>query len=199
MREAMLEMHGTQRLFDNGLDRLYLRMIGTMPKMVGSGLARMRLAVAVRAFGLLFVLTACGLLQGCDSALRPPDPAGDAKAQAAFIGWWHGSYQQRDGSTVQFLAEHRADGTLCIEFKEKKKDGTIEVSEESGKWHVKDGLLRVQKEWIGGEHLAADDRRGTFLYRIESYSQNEISYRFLLDPRLILVARRVDPNFTLPD
>ena len=126
------------------------------------------------AFGLVL------LASGAVSAAAPP----------ALVGNWYG-VGEPDDPNVSYIDAYQADGTFHSEFRRCEKGEVVWHQTETGKWSVRNGVLRMISDTIDGKPDVFDNS-----YTIELQTPNEFRAR-LHQPDFLFIERRI-PKFEFP-
>jgi len=114
-------------------------------------------------------------------------PAADT---SLFVGNWYGVGEPDDPS-ISYIDSYRADGTFNSEFRKCVRGEVVWSQTETGKWSIKDGVLRMISDTIDGKPEVFDNS-----YTIELATATEFHAR-LHDLDFLFVERRI-PKFEFP-
>ena len=117
------------------------------------------------------------------AALSSADSA-PAVDRANFIGNWYGVGEPDDPS-ISYIDSYHADGTFDSEFRKCEGTRVVWMQTETGKWSVKDGVLRMVSDTINGKPETFDNS-----YTIEMSRPDEFHAR-LHDPDFLFVEKRI--------
>ena len=75
-------------------------------------------------------------------------------AEFSFIGNWYG-IGEPDDSSISYIDSYSADGTFHSEFRRCEHGEVVWRQTETGKWTIKDGVLRMIADTIDGKPFGA--------------------------------------------
>jgi hypothetical protein len=105
-------------------------------------------------------------------------------AEFSFIGNWYG-IGEPDDSSISYIDSYSADGTFHSEFRRCEHGEVVWRQTETGKWTIKDGVLRMIADTIDGKPDHFDNS-----YRIELAGPDEFHAR-LLQRDYLFVEKRI--------
>ena len=110
--------------------------------------------------------------------------AAPAAQTSSLIGNWYGVGEPDDPS-ISYIDSYRADGTFHSEFRKCVRGEAVWHQVETGKWSLKDGVLRMVSDTIDGKPEIFDNS-----YAIELTGVDEFHAR-LRNPDFLFVEKRI--------
>ncbi len=137
--------------------------------------------IACLAFGLIAMFQPANAAQ-VERGLNIP--------ASAIVGNWYGVGEPDDPS-ISYIDAYAADGTFHSEFRKCVRNEVVWRQTETGKWSVRDGVLRMISITIDGKPDVFDNS-----YTIECSAPNEFRAR-LHDVSFLFIEKRID-KFEFP-
>jgi hypothetical protein len=139
----------------------------------------------VQRFNRIVGLTLAACLAASCAAEAAP-----AVETSVLVGIWYGVGEPDDPS-ISYIDSYHADGTFNSEFRKCVRGEVVWHQTETGRWSVKNGVLRMISDTIDGKPEVFDNS-----YTIELAGPDEFQAR-LHDPDFLFVERRI-PKFEFP-